>query len=109
MPSEIEKAQAAVDDLEKAISFLNQRKSENAKNEASKIAKIGYWENDIATNDYIWSDYIYHIFGVDPKEEVPPGEEIVSLFDKESQEKMAKSLLELYRQFLLFVHGVSGH
>lgn len=32
MPSEIEKAQAAVDDLEKAISFLNQRKSENAKN-----------------------------------------------------------------------------
>ena len=41
-------------------------------------------------DDYIWSDYIYHIFGVDPKEEVPPGEEIVSLFDKESQEKMAK-------------------
>ncbi len=80
-------------EIETSLNLLE--KSENAKNEASKIAKIGYWENDIATNDYIWSDYIYHIFGVDPKEEVPPGEEIVSLFDKESQEKMAKSLLEL--------------
>jgi PAS domain S-box-containing protein len=76
-------------------SLYQLERSEFTKNEASKIAKIGYWENDIATNNYIWSDYIYHIFGVDPKEEVPPGEEIVPLFDKESQEIMAKSLLEL--------------
>ncbi|ARV15969.1 hypothetical protein BTO07_12800 [Polaribacter sp. SA4-12] len=81
--------------IEIETSLYELERSEFTKNEASKIAKIGYWENDIATNDYIWSDYIYHIFGVDPKEEVPPGEEIVPLFDKESQERMAEALLEL--------------
>ena len=77
------------------ISLNMLEKSEYSKNEASKIAKIGYLEDDIATDTFIWSDYLYHIFGFDPKEKVPSRKEIAALFDKESQEKMADATLEL--------------
>ncbi|MCI2229377.1 PAS domain-containing protein [Polaribacter sp. MSW13] len=69
--------------------------SEYSKNEASKTAKIGYHQYDIATDTFIWSDYLYHFFGFDPKKPVPPRNEIVVLFDEDSQNKMAKATVEL--------------
>ena len=71
-------------------------KSEYTKNEASKIAKIGYHEYDVATDTFIWSEYIFDMFGYDKTKLVPSREEIVSLFDEESQEKLAQANLDLH-------------
>jgi PAS domain S-box-containing protein len=70
-------------------------KSEYSKNEVSKVAKIGYWEYENATDTFISSDAVYYIFGLDPTDEIPPREKIVSCYDKESQEKLGKAILEL--------------
>ena len=70
-------------------------KSEYSKNEASKVAKIGFLEDDIATDTFIWSDYVYFIFGFDKKSGAPSREEVVKLFDAESQKRIKKATLNL--------------
>jgi PAS domain S-box-containing protein len=41
---------------------------ENQFQEAQKIANLGSWEWDIATNEVRWSDELYRIFGLQPQE-----------------------------------------
>jgi PAS domain S-box-containing protein len=36
--------------------------------EAQRIAHVGYWEWDLATNRVIWSDETYRIYGLQPQE-----------------------------------------
>lgn len=79
--------------IEESLQLLE--KSEYSKNEASKTAKIGYLEDDIATETYVWSEYIYYIFGFDPKQPAPLNKEIEALFDEESLKKLKKATLEL--------------
>ncbi|QVY64338.1 PAS domain-containing protein [Polaribacter sp. Q13] len=70
-------------------------KSEFSKNEASKMAKIGYWEYDIETKAFIWSDDIYLMYGLDPKKGIPSQEKIVSFYDKESQKKIEETIKDV--------------
>ncbi len=39
--------------------------------EAQRIAHIGSWERDVATNDVAWSEELMRIFGLDPRETRP--------------------------------------
>lgn len=64
--------------------------------EASKIAKIGYFEHDIATDIFKWSDYLFNIYGFDPKKPVPSNEEFIKHLDKESLKTFNNALLNLY-------------
>ncbi|MDP5106689.1 MAG: PAS domain-containing protein, partial [Polaribacter sp.] len=66
-------------------------KREFSLKEASKVAKIGFQEYDIASNTFTWSDYVYHIFGFDPKDGMPSLEKIISVFDDVSKEKIGKA------------------
>ena len=66
------------------------KKSEDSKDEASEIAKIGYWEYNFVEDTFIWSDYIYRIYGLDPKDDIPSELDLIALYDEESQEKIAK-------------------
>jgi PAS domain S-box-containing protein len=70
-------------------------KKEYSMSEASKMAKIGYLEDDIATDTFKWSEHLYQIFGFDPKKPVPSRKEIAMLYDLESQQKMAKATSNL--------------
>ena len=36
--------------------------------EAQLIAQIGHWEWDVVTNKVVWSDNMYNMYGLDPKE-----------------------------------------
>ncbi|MDQ1389262.1 MAG: hypothetical protein QOF56_2716 [Acidobacteriaceae bacterium] len=36
--------------------------------EAQRIAQVGYWEWDLATNRVLWSDETYRIYGLQPQE-----------------------------------------
>ncbi|MGJ8744321.1 PAS domain-containing protein [Polaribacter sp.] len=78
---------------EKRIVQLEQK--EHSLSEASKVAKIGYQEYDIATDTYKWSDYVFEIYGLDPKNGVPTVKEILSIFDKDSQERITKAAKKL--------------
>lgn len=44
------------------------RKSEASLAEAQRISHLGSWEWDIAKNEVLWSDEIYRIFGLAPRE-----------------------------------------
>jgi PAS domain S-box-containing protein len=44
------------------------RKSETSLSEAQRIAHLGNWDLDIETNELLWSDEIYRIFGLTPQE-----------------------------------------
>ena len=80
-------------EIETSLELL--KRSEYSKNEASKMAKIGYQEYDPITNTYLWSDYIYNVLELNPKNGVPPLHDILPIFDKETQEKIKKAAYEM--------------
>ncbi|MBN2230148.1 MAG: PAS domain S-box protein [Candidatus Thorarchaeota archaeon] len=43
------------------------QRSEKTLNEAQRIAHIGNWDWRIKENIHLWSDELYHIFGIDPQ------------------------------------------
>ncbi len=57
-----------------------------------KIAKIGSWELDLKTNEVLWSEELYNMYGFDPALPPPPVEEHMKLFTSESWETLAASL-----------------
>lgn len=44
------------------------RKSQAALIEAQHLAHLGSWEWSVSTNKVLWSDELYHIYGLDPHE-----------------------------------------
>lgn len=65
------------DNLEKLVeertselqtAYNSLKKSERSLAEAQEIAHIGNWERDFASNEFHWSDEMYHIFGLKPQE-----------------------------------------
>ena len=44
------------------------QESENRLNKAEEIAHLGSWELNLKSNTLIWSDEVYRIFGLQPKE-----------------------------------------
>jgi len=58
----------AVDVTDRKRAEEARRQSEARLNRAQEIAHLGSWEIDLATNELIWSDETYRIFGVEPHE-----------------------------------------
>lgn len=44
------------------------RRKEESLSEAQRITNLGNWDWNIVTNELFWSDEIYHIFGLKPRE-----------------------------------------
>jgi len=63
-------------ELEKAYNSL--KESEKGLAEAQKMAHIGNWEWDVATDKAYWSEEMYRIFGRDPQELAPPYNEYLN-------------------------------
>ena len=64
-------------------------RSQNTMNQASKLAKIGYWYQDLVKNTLTWSDYIYQLYKLKPEDDILSYEVAKSYFDSESQEKIS--------------------
>ena len=47
------------------------RNSERLLTEAQRVAKIGHWEFDSPSGTPMWSEEIFHIFGLDPEKSEP--------------------------------------
>lgn len=60
--------------------------------ETQRRAKIGTWRLDIETNEVVWSEELYKMYGFDPKLPVPDYSHHMKLFVKESWEKLSTAL-----------------
>ena len=58
------------DALTSLLMFRNLGESERKLEEAQRISRVGYWERDLATNRYTWSDETYRILGLVPQERI---------------------------------------
>jgi PAS domain S-box-containing protein len=54
--------------VERQRAIKDLQRSEKSLSEAQRIAHLGNWDWDIVKNDLYWSDEIYRIFGLEPKE-----------------------------------------
>jgi len=79
-----------ITESKKAKDDLNQREIEL--NEAQRMAHVGSWTLDVATNHVFWTEELYRMYGLDPKLPPPDYTFHQKLFTKESWEKLSKNL-----------------
>jgi diguanylate cyclase (GGDEF)-like protein/putative nucleotidyltransferase with HDIG domain len=60
--------------------------------ESQRIAHLGTWRLNLATNQVVWSEELYKMYGFDPTLPPPPYTEHMKLFTPESWEKLSTSL-----------------
>jgi len=59
---------------------------------SQRIAHLGTWRLDLATNQVVWSEELYKMYGFDPAAPPPPYTEHMKLFTAESWKKLSHSL-----------------
>ena len=67
-------------------------KNERELKRVQEIAHIGSWYMDIRTNEVVWTEELYKMYGFDPTLPVPPYTEHMKLFTPESWEILSTSL-----------------
>jgi PAS domain S-box-containing protein len=68
-----------------------QRKEHDLR-QSQRIAQVGSWRLDVATNQVVWTDELYHMYGFDPSLPPPPYTEHMKLFTPESWEQLSTAL-----------------
>ena len=66
--------------------------SEEDLKESQRIAHVGSWHLNIASNQVVWSEELYKMYGFDPTEPPPPYTEHKKLFTTESWEQLTVAL-----------------
>lgn len=61
---------------------------------SQKIARLGSWRLDLATNQVEWTEELYRMYGFDPSLPPPPYTEHMKLFTPESWQRLSTSLAE---------------
>ena len=59
---------------------------------SQSISKVGTWRLDVETNEVVWSDELFKMYGFDPKLPIPPYTEHMKLFTPKSWELLSTSL-----------------
>src|SRR6267142_1861710 len=85
------------DALTSLLIFRNLGASERSLEEAQRISHVGYWERDLATNRYTWSDETYRIFGLQPQERVFSFDEVQELLHPADRQVRAAAVAEALR------------
>ena len=73
------------------------RTSERLHNEAQQVAKIGHWELDSPSGTPVWSEEIFHLFGLDPKFNPPSFSAHADIIYNEDWNLLDRSIQELYQ------------
>lgn len=79
-----------ITESKKAKDDLRQREIEL--NEAQRMAHVGSWTLDVATNRVFWTEELYRMYGLDPKLPPPDYSFHQTLFTKDSWEKLSSNL-----------------
>ena len=75
---------------ERAHAQSDLQRSEMRLKEAQRLARLGHWELNLATNALIWSDETYRIFEVDPTRE-PSYEAFLNAIHPEDRDLVQQS------------------
>jgi PAS domain S-box-containing protein len=70
------------------------RQSESSLREAQRIAHLGNWQWDVGTNQLQWSDEIYSIFGLTPRQFGATHEAFLERVHPEDREKVRQAVRE---------------
>ncbi|MBI2497506.1 MAG: PAS domain S-box protein, partial [Opitutae bacterium] len=73
------------------------RRSEKSLQEAQQIARLGNWELDLVGNVLRWSDEIYRIFELDPKEFGASYEAFINAVHPEDRDRVNKAYTDSVR------------
>ncbi len=76
---------------------------------AQRIAELGSWELDVATNRVTWSDELFRVFGLDPSKEPPSYDIQQPLFLPESWDRLTRAIagsIESGKGYSLTLHIV---
>lgn len=68
------------------------RQSETELQEAQRIAHVGSWRLDNATNHVVWTEELYRMLGLDPSRPPPDYTEHMRLFTPESWDRLSSAL-----------------
>jgi len=68
------------------------RKSEKDLRESQRMAHIGSWRLDVATNQVTWTEELYNMYGFDPSLPPPIYAEHIKLFTPESWERLSAAI-----------------
>jgi PAS domain S-box-containing protein len=71
--------------------LLLQMKTDQLRN-AQNVSKIGSWELDLKTNEVVWTEELYNMYGFDPALPPPPYTEQMKLFTPESWQILTSSV-----------------
>ena len=71
------------------------KKSEALHREAQRVAQIGHWELNSPSGTPVWSEEIFHIFGLDPKKSEPSFAAHVNIIHDEDWGLLDNSIQEL--------------
>jgi PAS domain S-box-containing protein len=77
-------------ELETAFNSL--KESEKGLAEAQRMAQIGNWEWDIATDKAFWSEEMYHIYGLNPQDPAPGLEEFLNYIKSDDRDYVVDAL-----------------
>jgi PAS domain S-box-containing protein len=80
--------------VEKELKAAKEKAERNEQEllKAQRIAHVGSWYLNVETNEVIWTEELYKMYGFDPTQPVPPFTEHMKLFTLESWEILSKSL-----------------
>jgi PAS domain S-box-containing protein len=73
------------------------RRSETELREAQRVGHVGSWYRDLKTDRLSWSDQLYRLLGVDPKQGALPFNETEKYFSPESRERLLQANEQLLR------------
>jgi len=60
--------------------------------ETQRIAHVGSWHLDLASNQVVWTKELYDMYGFDPSLPVPPYPEHMKMYTPESWERLSSAL-----------------
>lgn len=84
-------ASMAALELQRRGGIMRLEKSERLMKEAQHIANVGHWEWDVASDQALWSDELYSIFGIE--QGAPIGyEAFIGLIHPSDREKVEKAV-----------------
>jgi PAS domain S-box-containing protein len=82
------------DGLTSVLVFRNLGESERRLEAAQHISHIGYWERDLLTNRYTWSDETYRIFGLPSQDRSLSFGDVQDMLHPADRERRAAAVME---------------
>jgi PAS domain S-box-containing protein len=73
------------------------RRSEAALREAQRLGQIGSWQWELATGVVTWSEEMYHLFGRDPSDPLPPPADRAALYAPDSWQAIQVAVADALR------------